>query len=92
MDLKEAFEIGINSVRISCLNQNSFSVGIKRKKIFSSKYYAEYKINKLSEVAGKTKKMPKNFFNTKEFYVSKNFIDYALPLIGKKIPKTFSII
>ena len=92
VDLKEAFEIGINSVRFSCLNQNSFSVGIKERKIFSSKYYAEYKINKLSEVAGKTKKMPKNFFNTKEFYVSKNFIDYALPLIGKKIPKTFSII
>ncbi|MBF92135.1 MAG: 6-phosphofructokinase [Rickettsiales bacterium] len=91
VDLQEAFEIGKHSVKFSYSNPDSFSVGIKERKKFSPEYFAEYKINKLSEVAGKTKKMPKNFFNSKDFCVSKNFLNYALPLIGKNIPKTFSI-
>ena len=43
-------------------------------------------------IAGKTKIMPEKFYNLKKFDVTKNFINYCKPLIGKKFPETTSII
>ena len=92
VDQNEAYNIGINSLRFSNKFNKSFSIGIKERKKNSSSYKVEFTVNELSDVAGKTKTMPLKFFDAKNSYVKKEFINYALPLIGKKIPKTFSII
>ncbi len=49
-------------------------------------------MNKLEDVAGKTKVMKKEFYDTKTFNVTKKFRDYCLPIIGKDILDTISII
>ena len=54
--------------------------------------FLSFKINSLAEVAGQTKVMSKNFYNHKQNFITKQFVNYALPLIGKKITKTKSII
>ena len=54
-------------------------------------YTFDLVINSLDQIAGKTKTMPKSFYDFKKFNISKNFINYCLPLIGKNIPQTSSI-
>lgn len=92
IDQKEAFEIGQKSVQFSNLKKISFSTGITERKDFEVNYKIKFQINKLSDIAGKTKKMPDSFFNRKENNVTNLFYKYATPLIGKKIPDTISII
>ena len=72
--------------------RGSFSIGIEERKAFSQKYKVKYIVNKLTNIAGKTKKMPAKFYNSKKFDVTNNFISYCKPLIGRKFPKTTSII
>ena len=92
VDQKEAFEIGKFAVRKARQVNYSFSAGIKERKILSSPYKVSYKINSLTEVAGKTKVMSKKFYNYKQNFITKEFINYALPLIGRKKINTKSII
>ena len=92
VDQKEAFEIGLHSVKYSCKNPSSFSVGIKERKVFSESYKVQYIQNPLVDIAGKTKHMDSSFYNKKKFHVTKKFTNYCLPLIGKNIPNTTSII
>ena len=92
VDQKEAQLIGIFSAKYSHKNNNSFSAGILERKKFDKPYKVQFVINNLSDVAGKTKIMQKEFYNEKTNNVSKKFLSYALPLIGNKITKTKSII
>ncbi len=92
VDQKEAFNIGLCSVNLSYKINGSFSVGIKERLKFNKNYKMEIQINSLDQIAGQTKIMPKSFYNKKEFNVTRSFIDYCKPLIGKKIPITKSII
>jgi 6-phosphofructokinase len=92
VDQLEAYQIGLSAVNFSINFKNSFSVGIKERKNFKKKYEIEYIINSLKGIAGKTKVMPKKFFDKKNYDVTKDFINYCKPLIGKKIIKTTSII
>ena len=92
VDQKEAFEIGRFAVKKSVQINYSFSAGIKERKNFSRPYKVAFRVNSLTDVAGQTKIMSKNFYNGKQNFVTKEFIDYALPLIGKKIITTKSII
>ena len=55
------------------------------------KSYIDY-LNSLDAIAGKTKVMPRNFFDKKNFDVTKEFLDYCKPLIGNKFLETMSII
>ena len=91
VDQKEAFQIGAFASKVSYKNTNSFSAGILERKNFGE-YKIEFVINSLDDVAGKTKVMPNKFYNEKTNNVSKDFLKYAVPLIGKKIIKTKSII
>ena len=91
LDQKEAFEIGKFSVK----NQLSFIhlfLLINERQDFSKPYKVSFKINSLADVAGKTKIITKDFYNTNQSFITKKFINYALPLIGRKIIKTKSII
>ena len=53
VDQKEAFEIGLHSVKYSCKNPSSFSVGIKERKVFSESYKVQYIQNPLVDIARK---------------------------------------
>ena len=92
VDQKEAFEIGRAAVKFSYTSPDSFSIGIKERKSFNQKYITKFIVNKLEDIAGKTKVMPLSFYDNKRFNVTKEFIDYCKPLIGKNFPKTTSII
>ena len=92
VDQKEAFKIGKFAVKKSIQIDSSFSAGIKERTNLSHPYKISFKINSLAEVAGQTKVMSKNFYNHKQNFITKQFVNYALPLIGKKITKTKSII
>ena len=91
IDQEEAYKIGLQAVKLTLNNTDSFSVGLAERENYKTPYKISIIKNKLSDVAGKTKIMKKNFYNKKENFVTKDFINYSSPLIGKKIRKTFSI-
>ena len=92
IDQKEAFEIGKYAVKVAIRNKYSFSAGISERTSFKQEYKTIFVSNKLDDVAGKTKVMEKYFYDPKENDITKKFINYALPLLGKKLIKTKSII
>ena len=92
IDQKEAHQIGTFAARYSHKNNHSFSAGILERDTFDKIYKVEFVINSLGDVAGKTKIMKPYFYNKKTNNISKEFLNYALPLIGKKLIKTKSII
>ena len=73
----------------SIKNKNSFSIGISERTKLTDKYIIEFHLNKLEDVAGKTKTMPRKFLSSKNAQISKKFVKYAEPLIGKNIPKIY---
>ena len=87
VDEREAKNLGKKAFIFSKRNKSSFSVSIKERKNLSSDYKITFGINKLKDVAAKTKLMPRNFINQKGNHVTNNFLRYAKPLIGKKIPE-----
>ncbi len=91
IDQREALKIAIFAVNYSNKNNASFSAGILERKKFSSPYSTTFIANSLEKVAGKTKVMQQSFYNVKKSFVTNSFINYALPLIGKKIIQTKSI-
>ena len=92
IDQKEALKIGRFAVKYSNKNNTSFSAGILERKNFSNPYSTTFIANSLEKVAGKTKILPQSFYNVKKSFITNSFINYALPLIGKKFLKTKSII
>ena len=92
IDQKEAKQIGVFAAKYANKNNNSFSAGILERKIFNQNYNAQFIVNSLADVAGKTKIMKSIFYDKKNNKVSKEFLNYALPLIGKDLIKTKSII
>ena len=91
IDQREALKIAIFAVNYSNKNNASFSAGILERKKFSNPYSTTFIANSLEKVAGKTKVMQQSFYNVKKSFVTNSFINYALPLIGKKIIQTKSI-
>lgn len=86
IDEKEAKELGRKAFLFSKKTNSSFSVCIKERQNFNTNYSISLGINKLSDVAGKTKFMSKKFINTKGNFTTEAFKNYAKPLIGKKFP------
>jgi 6-phosphofructokinase len=85
VDVAEARECGRLAVRYS-LNGDNGSVAIKRTGS-GVKYGVEYFRTDLSTVAENTKSVPDEFINSKGNGMTKAFIDYAKPLVGK-LPET----
>jgi ATP-dependent phosphofructokinase / diphosphate-dependent phosphofructokinase len=82
VDAKEAREVGTRAVQFAMSGDVDGSVIIKRK----GEYEVDYELVDLSEVAGKTKTMPDEFFVGNNM-VSEKFIEYIKPLVGE-LPKT----
>ncbi len=85
-DVNEAIEVGRTAVRSAINGETNLMVIIKR--ISTNPYQVEYKLHGLLQCANTEKKMPKSMINSKGNGVTKEFIDYVLPLIqGENIPK-----
>ncbi|MBN1149674.1 6-phosphofructokinase [candidate division WOR-3 bacterium] len=77
-DSTEARECGEMAVVYSSVTESDGSVTIRRK----GEYEVEYDLTPLNEVAGKTKLMPKEFYDADQNNVTKSFMLYAKPLVG----------
>jgi len=81
VDAKEAYEVGQFAVKMAVSGDIDGSVSIKRKS--SKKYGVYYEVVPLSKVAKETRSMPSKFINKEGNFVTRAFIEYAKPLIGK---------
>jgi 6-phosphofructokinase 1 len=77
-DMNEAREVGEKAVQFAAWHNVDGSVIIKR----VGDYAVEYEMVKIEEVAAKTKTMPDEFIAPEGNMVTKEFKNYARPLIG----------
>ncbi len=83
-DAKEAFAVGAHAVRFAVKEFTSGSVAIKRKP--GKRYAVTFKRVPLKSVAKETQHMPAKYINKAGNDVTKAFIDYATPIVGKLPP------
>jgi 6-phosphofructokinase 1 len=80
VDAKEARLVGQQAVRYSAEPGNSGSVAMRRKS--GPKYAVELFLTPLATVARETKKMEQEFISGGN-NITKAFVDYASPIVGK---------
>ncbi len=78
VDQHEAREVGEKAVQFAVWHNVDGSVAMER----VGDYAVEYKLQKLEDVAAKTKHMPDDFINEAGNYVTTAFLNYARPLVG----------
>jgi 6-phosphofructokinase 1 len=81
VDAKEAREVGAYAVKTAVKDDVDGSIAIKRKA--SKKYASYFERVPLRKVARETREMPASWINRAGNNVTKAFIDYAKPLVGK---------
>ncbi len=84
VDAAEARKVGETAVKEALGGAKSGSIAIKRKP--GKKYQISYKRVPLKNVAKYTKEVPLKYINKDGNDVTKAFIDYATPIVGK-LPK-----
>ncbi|MCK5732011.1 MAG: 6-phosphofructokinase [Tenericutes bacterium] len=85
-DVNEAIAAGRYAVKAAAKGKSNLMVIIDRKS--NDPYTVEYRLHDLNQCANTEKKMLKNMINSKGNGVTKEFINYALPLIqGENTPK-----
>lgn len=89
VDAREARAVGQKAVQFAAREGRDGSVTIRRKK--GKRYAAEFKLNKLEDVAGKTRVMPASFIARSGTDVTKAFDAYLRPLVGSKMPAPFRL-
>ena len=80
VDIDEAFGAGEEAVKQAVSGCTGKMVGFKRVYV-DGKYTCEYELLPLSSVANFEKKVPMEWINAEHNGLTKEFIDYALPLI-----------
>jgi 6-phosphofructokinase 1 len=86
VDVKEAIAVGEYAVELALNGKSNLMVGIDR--VSNNPYKVEYSSHDLSACANFEKKLPDAMINDEGNGVTKEFIDYALPLIqGENKPK-----
>jgi ATP-dependent phosphofructokinase / diphosphate-dependent phosphofructokinase len=83
-DAKEAFAVGREAVKLATSGDIDGSVAIRRKK--GKKYQVFFERVPLSSVAKETRHMPDAFIAKSGSDVTKAYIDYAAPIVGKLPP------
>jgi len=81
VDLDEAYQCGIEAVKLAGKGESGVMVSIKR--ISNKPYTIEFGKVPLKEVAVAAKPMPAEYFNAEGNHVSTIFIDYMKPLAGE---------
>ena len=80
-DLVEAYRCGTYAVELASQGRSGVMVSMRR--VSNSPYKIEFGTEKLENVAIKAKPMPDNFINADGNYPTKDFFEYAAPLVGK---------
>ncbi len=81
VDAREARQVGAVAVKTACRGVASGSIAIKRKK--AARYGVTFECVPLRKVAKETRHMPPSYINKAGNDVTKAFLDYARPLVGK---------
>lgn len=87
-DLEEAYQCGLEAVRLAESGESGYMVSIERES--NNPYRVKFDKAKLQDVAVKAKPMPDNFINERGNFVSDAFIEYARPLIDT-LPEFISL-
>ena len=85
IDIDEAYRVGQFALSKAVEGESDKMVILKRKR--NAPYYIETDLVELEEVALKTKMVPDRFINSDSNYVTQEFADYAMPLIGEPLPE-----
>jgi 6-phosphofructokinase 1 len=88
IDLDEAYQCGVEAVKLAERGESGFMVSIKR--VSNNPYAIEFGKVPLKEVAVSAKPMPLDFFNPEGNHVSELFIYYMKPLAGD-LPEFISL-
>jgi 6-phosphofructokinase 1 len=80
VDLEEAYQCGVEAVKLAEKGETGFMVTIVRKS--NNPYTIEFGKVPLEEVAVSAKPMPLDYFNAEGNHVSPKFIEYIKPLAG----------
>lgn len=78
VDQQEAREVGEKAAHFAIWHNLDGSICIKR----TGNYSVDYSLEKLEDIAGKTKVMPDNFIAPKGNHVTQDFLFYCRPLVG----------
>ncbi len=81
VDAKEAYEVGKLAVKYAVSGSLDGSIAIKRKP--GKKYRVYFQLVTLDKVAKNTRSMPGKFINREGNNVTKDFLNYAKPIVGK---------
>jgi 6-phosphofructokinase 1 len=82
VDASEAWEVGEKAAQFAIGHDQTGSVTINR----VGNYAVDYRLVALSEIAAKTKHMPKEFIAPEGNNVTPEFYHYATPLLGSDFP------
>ena len=81
-DIEEAYNCGKKALQFATLNHTGKMIAIKR--ISHNPYQITYEMVDLANVANFVKKVPQNYITNDGCNITKDFIEYALPLIQKE--------
>jgi 6-phosphofructokinase len=81
LDRREAYECGRRAVELAAEGSSGVMVTIARRS--SAPYRVEYETAPLSEVAEKSKPMPREYINSEGNFVTEEFLEYIRPLVGE---------
>ncbi len=88
-DVEESFEAGKMAVQYAVSGVTDKMVGFERSKDAQGKYACNIKLFDLIDVANAEKKVPLEWINAEGNNVTKEFIEYALPLIQGQPKMTY---
>ncbi len=85
IDRKEAHQVGVTAAKIALAGESGFMSTIIR--MPGADYKVEYTKIPLEEVANSKREFPKGWIAPSKVDVTDDFIDWAIPLIGRNLPR-----
>ncbi|MQY77990.1 MAG: diphosphate--fructose-6-phosphate 1-phosphotransferase, partial [Bacteroidetes bacterium] len=85
IDRKEAKMVGAFAVKSAVEGENGYMVSLRR--ISNDPYECEMGLVSLEKVANFEKTFPKEWINSRGTGISKDFVDYCIPLLGETLPE-----
>jgi 6-phosphofructokinase 1 len=87
VDLNEAWEAGAEAARRAIGGETGLMVTLLRGQDDKGGYKCNYGVTALENIANTEHKMPESYINRAGNFVTPDFIEYALPLIGGPLPR-----
>lgn len=88
-DQKEAYQAGAHAVRWALKGMSKVMVGFKRKP--GKPYAIDYAPVPLEKIPNHERYLPAEFFDRNKGMITPAFVKYALPLLGKNLPRFASL-